>query len=1198
MAMAKGGITHLKSVLLAIGVFMMVGSAFIQNTPAAIPLSNISPYVQNFNGMGVNDVATLPTDFRVDEQAAARTLGKFGAAGSTTEFAGGANISSGAVSGIYNFGAGTNGTGSADRAVGFLAGAGGTQSGNLYARFVNNIGVTLSGLKISYDVEKYRNGTRSAGFGVQLYYSFDGTNWINAGSNFLVSFPADVNNNGFTNAPGATTSVVNQLLSLSITNGANVFLAWNYSVSSGPQSDNAQGLGIDNISIAVGAPLFLNCSPNLTVTATEPGGAVVSYLTSASGGCSPPATLLGSPPSGSTFPIGTTTVTNTLSDICGATNNCNFTVTVKPPPAAAAPQYHSVTNFLPPAATVYISTAPVFASYAGGIVIRDLRHHFFTQNFPPPPLGALQTNSYISQLDFQVSFDNGATFQPASGTANVTERMNHTSDVAPATIVDTELLQFDVSGGTLPTGMRLRESPTLQSLGQSGVRPVAGGYMISGFFDVFSEVSLDGGQNWTPAQQSGHIELRNDPTGVSGVSQPTQLLLSPGVEYTNTDHWFVLFAQSTVLRDSHFSLVSTSFLPPSAGVTNTQSFNFIMDLQVSVDGGNTYQAVRASAQAQMTVANTGSASAGFYDTEITSLPLNLLINGASVMLRESPTEPSRGAAQITPLADGSYRINSFFDLFTELSLDGGASWSSATNGPARIQMSTSAPERAASTNLLPPGNGSYFNGGQQWFALYANGIILTNVSYNQFTQTQPPPPPGGNSTQTFSSIFSGFISMNGGASFAPFSAPASSSVQINSRADLDTSSTRFFDTELLSLNFTGGSLPAGVLVRESPTKASLGRTSVRTNTITGGYLISSFFDVFSEVSLDGGATWTPGVSAPGTLALAPIPAPINLTCSSNITITTTATNGAVTNFSVSAIGGCESNLTIISVPPSGALFPPGTTTVTTTATDSCGDSNSCSFTVTVVPPVGTEYFFNSNFLPPTNGFYLSAPQVQAQYPNGLMVRNLKLSGFGSSYTPPPLNPTPRSDSYSSMLNFDYSSDNGATYQPVSTTASVMTLVTHTADANNTSYFTTEISGLNMAGGAIMLRESPSLISTGRNTLRPVTGGYMVSSYFDLFTELSLDGGASWAPSTNGPMTITLTLPASTPPSLLISPVILSNGSFEFTYSSQFGSNFTVYASTNLSSWSAIGAASQYSTGWYKFTDLNATNFPRRFYQLR
>ena len=202
-------------------------------------------------------------------------------------------------------------------------------------------------------------------------------------------------------------------------------------------------------------------------------------------------------------------------------------------------------------------------------------------------------------------------------------------------------------------------------------------------------------------------------------------------------------------------------------------------------------------------------------------------------------------------ADGTYRISSFFDIFTEVSLDNGATWSPATNGPVRVELVPIAPEVPKPNPNLPPPDGSYVSPAQ-WDALYANGIIITNASHDRFTQTQPPPPPGGNQTESFGSQVSGLVSMNGGASFTPFSAPANVSVQVNSRSDLDTGNTRFFDTEMLSLDLSGGTQPGGIMVRESPSKASLDRTSVRID--GSNYQISSFFDIFTEVSLDGGAT--------------------------------------------------------------------------------------------------------------------------------------------------------------------------------------------------------------------------------------------------------------------------------------------------------------------------------------------------------
>jgi hypothetical protein len=75
---------------------------------------------------------------------------------------------------------------------------------------------------------------------------------------------------------------------------------------------------------------------------------------------------------------------------------------------------------------------------------------------------------------------------------------------------------------------------------------------------------------------------------------------------------------------------------------------------------------------------------------------------------------------------------------------------------------------------------------------------------------------------------------------------------------------------------------------------------------------------------------------------------------------------------------------------------------------------------------------------------------------------------------------------------------------------------------------------------------------------------------------------------------------------ILSPIVitlaeirmLGNGAFQFAYTNGSGQSYSVYASTNLVNWSAIGAASQISPGLYQFTDASATNLPRRFYQLR
>src|SRR5260370_35996004 len=53
------------------------------------------------------------------------------------------------------------------------------------------------------------------------------------------------------------------------------------------------------------------------------------------------------------------------------------------------------------------------------------------------------------------------------------------------------------------------EIPPLASLGQTSSQPLpAGGFMIASFFDVFTELSTDGGQTWSPSTGSTYMELQ------------------------------------------------------------------------------------------------------------------------------------------------------------------------------------------------------------------------------------------------------------------------------------------------------------------------------------------------------------------------------------------------------------------------------------------------------------------------------------------------------------------------------------------------------------------------------------------------------------------------------------------------------------------------------------------------------------------
>src|SRR5262249_55638290 len=76
-----------------------------------------------------------------------------------------------------------------------------------------------------------------------------------------------------------------------------------------------------------------------------------------------------------------------------------------------------------------------------------------------------------------------------------------------------------------------------------------------------------------------------------------------------------------------------------------------------------------------------------------------------------------------------------------------------------------------------------------------------------------------------------------------------------------------------------------------------------------------------------------------------------ITCPTNMIVAEFphGSGGATVNFSTSVSADvCGSTPTIVNVPPSGSMFPVATNTVLSTATDDCGNSNSCTFTIRVI----------------------------------------------------------------------------------------------------------------------------------------------------------------------------------------------------------------------------------------------------------
>jgi hypothetical protein len=175
---------------------------------------------------------------------------------------------------------------------------------------------------------------------------------------------------------------------------------------------------------------------------------------------------------------------------------------------------------LPPPVYRSIPENSVDYDTSAGTYIIGSFFDIFTEidRFAPPPLppGASEVHSFFdifTEFDLTVQ-SGGNVFGPVHIRESPTRaslRLNGLPPGTPYEGYNTEMESLDITGsgksGGLPAGVMIRESPTLASLGQHRIIPLGGGqYAIDSFFDVFTELSLDGGQTWKPSSGPIHLE--------------------------------------------------------------------------------------------------------------------------------------------------------------------------------------------------------------------------------------------------------------------------------------------------------------------------------------------------------------------------------------------------------------------------------------------------------------------------------------------------------------------------------------------------------------------------------------------------------------------------------------------------------------------------------------------------------------------
>jgi hypothetical protein len=119
------------------------------------------------------------------------------------------------------------------------------------------------------------------------------------------------------------------------------------------------------------------------------------------------------------------------------------------------------------------------------------------------------------------------------------------------------------------------------------------------------------------------------------------------------------------------------------GNDEVETFDSVMD--VTVDMGSGPVTVTLTGPTSTTTFGRMLSTTGTFSAEIVSMNLSGSVGDNNIQLGESPTLASVGQTDVTDLGGGLYQIDSFFDVFTELSVDGGP-WMPQTNQAVRILL--------------------------------------------------------------------------------------------------------------------------------------------------------------------------------------------------------------------------------------------------------------------------------------------------------------------------------------------------------------------------------------------------------------------------------------------------------------------------------------------------------------------------------
>ena len=142
-------------------------------------------------------------------------------------------------------------------------------------------------------------------------------------------------------------------------------------------------------------------------------------------------------------------------------------------------------------------------------------------------------------------------------------------------------------------------------------------------------------------------------------------------------------------------------LPPAGQTFQVDSFfDIFVEIRVGGSTGETFQVDSFfDVFFEVTADAAGSKS---FETEMLSMDLRGTgPNGPdTLIMRLDSARPSQGLHLVTDLGNGTFNVDSFFDIFTEISIDGGSNFFQATDS-APVSLNSVIPEPASFVVLTP-----------------------------------------------------------------------------------------------------------------------------------------------------------------------------------------------------------------------------------------------------------------------------------------------------------------------------------------------------------------------------------------------------------------------------------------------------------------------------------------------------------------